>query len=58
MDRGARKMEPEGVLSLKEECHRQNVMFYFKQWGGTNKKKNGRILLGQTWDAMPEIGAK
>ncbi|GAB6172153.1 hypothetical protein JCM15765_16310 [Paradesulfitobacterium aromaticivorans] len=51
-------MEPEGVLSLKEECHRQNVMFYFKQWGGTNKKKNGRILLGQTWDAMPEIGAK
>lgn len=54
----ARKMEPEWVLSLKEECQRQDVMFYFKQWGGTNKKKAGRILLGQTWDEMPEIGAK
>lgn len=55
---GARKMDPEWAISLKDECQRQNVMFYFKQWGGTNKKKNGRILLGQTWDAMPEIGAK
>ena len=54
----ARKMEPEWVLNLKEECYSQNVMFYFKQWGGPNKKKTGRILLDKTWDEMPQIGAK
>jgi len=52
---GAREMKPEWIYSIKNECDRQNVLFYFKQWGGTNKKKAGRILLGQTWDAMPEI---
>jgi len=51
----AREMKPEWIYSIKNECDRQNVLFYFKQWGGTNKKKAGRILLGQTWDAMPEI---
>jgi protein gp37 len=29
------------------------VPFFFKQWGGTNKKKAGRILQGRTWDEMP-----
>lgn len=54
----ARKMNPEWVYAIKDECERQNVMFYFKQWGGKNKKKAGRILMGRTWDDMPEIGAK
>jgi len=54
----SRRMDSEWVLSIKNECDQQGVSFYFKQWGGINKKKNGRLLLGQTWDAMPEIGAK
>jgi Bacteriophage protein gp37 len=54
----ARRMDPDWVLSIKNECEQQDVIFYFKQWGGTNKKKNGRLLLDQTWDAMPEIKAK
>lgn len=52
---GAREMKTEWVFSIKNECDRQNTLFYFKQWGGINKKKAGRILLGQTWDAMPVI---
>jgi len=51
---GARVMNEEWVLDIKEECERQKVLFYFKQWGGVNKKKNGRMLLGTTWDARPE----
>jgi protein gp37 len=30
------------------------VPFFFKQWGGVNKKRAGRILEGRTWDEMPE----
>ena len=52
---GARPMKEEWVLSLKKQCEEQNVKFYFKQWGGINKKKAGRKLLGRTWDDMPEI---
>jgi protein gp37 len=51
----AREMKQEWVYSLKSQCERQKVLFYFKQWGGTNKKKAGRTLLGQTWDEMPEV---
>jgi protein gp37 len=51
----ARSMDIEWVLNIKEQCELQNTLFYFKQWGGTNKKKTGRELLGQTWDAMPVI---
>lgn len=52
---GARPMELEWVLNLKEQCHLQNVPFYFKQWGGVHKKKTGRTLLGRTWDDMPPV---
>jgi protein gp37 len=51
----ARQMKEEWVLNIKEECERQGVLFYFKQWGGINKKKTGRTLLGKTWDEMPRI---
>lgn len=34
-------------------CENDDVAFFFKQWGGTNKKKAGRVLDGQTWDTMP-----
>jgi protein gp37 len=51
---GARLMKEEWVIQIKEQCLEQNVPFFFKQWGGINKKKNGRILEGRTWDEMPE----
>lgn len=56
----ARPMEQQWVLNVKRQCELQGVLFFFKQWGGWGndgkkraKKKNGRLLLGQTWDAMP-----
>ncbi len=49
----ARKMEAEWVINIKDECLNQHVPFFFKQWGGTNKKKTGRLLEGRTWDEMP-----
>ena len=51
----ARFMDIDWVLNIKEQCEQQGTLFYFKQWGGTNKKKTGRELLGQTWDDMPEM---
>jgi hypothetical protein len=41
------------VLSLRDQCRRAGVPFFFKQWGGFNKKKAGRELDGRTYDAMP-----
>jgi len=53
----ARPMLEEWVINIKNQCEQQNVMFYFKQWGGTNKKKAGRKLLGKTWDSMPILNS-
>lgn len=53
--RRPRPMKLEWVLNIKEQCHAAGVAFFFKQWGGTNKKKNGRELEGQTWDEMPTL---
>ena len=50
---GARPMELEWVLQVKDRCERDGVAFFFKQWGGVNRKKTGRLLLGRTWDEMP-----
>ncbi len=50
---GARLMKKEWVLEIKKQCIDQNVPFFFKQWGGINKKKTGRMLEGRTWDEMP-----
>jgi len=52
---GARPVEEKWILNIKKQCERQNVLFYFKQWGGKNKKKSGRELLGKTWDSMPAM---
>ena len=52
---GAREMQHNWVESVYIACRRQSVPFFFKQWGGTNKKKAGRAFLGRTWDEMPEI---
>lgn len=41
------------VINIKNQCDECQVPFFFKQWGGFNKKKAGRLLFGKTWDAMP-----
>lgn len=50
---GARPMEAEWALSIRDECLMSGVPFFFKQWGGINKKATGRVLEGRTWDEMP-----
>jgi len=47
-------MNPDWVLDILDQCENAQVKFFFKQWGGTNKKKTGRVLLNKTWDEMPE----
>ena len=50
---GARPMDRTWVIDIRNQCHKAKVPFFFKQWGGTNKKKAGRILEGRIWDEMP-----
>jgi protein gp37 len=52
---GARPMREEWVLDIREQCRKAGVAFYFKQWGGVFKKRNGRLLEGRTWDEMPGV---
>jgi protein gp37 len=51
---GARRMEPEWVVDIRDQCVEAGVAFYFKQWGGVRKKAAGRVLQGRTWDEMPD----
>ncbi len=51
----ARVMRKEWVINIKNQCERANIPFFFKQWGGINKKKSGRLLEGRTWDDMPRL---
>ena len=53
--RKPRPMKKEWVIDLLHQCQQQEVAFFFKQWGGTNKKKAGRLLNGRTYDEMPNI---
>ena len=50
---GARPMKKEWVLSIKNQCELAGVAFYFKQWGGTFKNRNGRLLDGREYSEMP-----
>ncbi len=52
---GARPMSADWVRSIRDQCIRSDVPFHFKQWGGRNKRKTGRILDGRTWDEWPQI---
>ena len=49
----ARPMKEAWVRQIRDRCSRSDVPFFFKQWGGTNKKRTGRELDGRTWDALP-----
>jgi protein gp37 len=51
---GARPMRREWVVSIRRQCREQRVPFFFKQWGGVRKVKNGRLLDGRTYDEYPE----
>lgn len=50
---GARPIKKEWVIDIKNQTLAANVPFFFKQWGGVNKKQNGRNLEGKTWDETP-----
>jgi protein gp37 len=54
----ARPMREEWVLDIRRQCEAAGVPFFFKQWGGKNKKKAGRLLQGRTWDAMPSLSSE
>lgn len=50
---GARPMEEAWVTDIRDQCLEADVSFFFKQWGGVVKSRNGRSLEGRTWDQMP-----
>jgi protein gp37 len=50
---GARPMKEQWVTGIRDLCNASDVAFFFKQWGGVNKKRTGRLLEGKTWDALP-----
>jgi protein gp37 len=54
---GARSIRPEWVTSIRRQCQRSGTAFFFKQWGGVQKKRTGRILEGRTYDEMPQAVA-
>ena len=49
----ARPMKPQWPIDIRDQCLVADVSFFFKQWGGVNRGKNGRLLDGRTWDQMP-----
>lgn len=55
---GARVMQKEWVEEIRIRCSEENIPFFFKQWGGVNKKKAGRMLDGKYYDEMPELFSK
>jgi protein gp37 len=50
---GARPMAREWVLSIRDQCRKAKVPFFFKQWGGVRKSENGRELDGREYDGLP-----
>ncbi len=53
--RKPRPIEEEWVVDIRDQCQEQNVKFFFKQWGGKNKKKSGRLLQGKEYNDMPTV---
>ena len=52
---GARPMDRAWVTDIRDQCLAAEVPFFFKQWGGVNRKRAGRRLDGRTWDEMPHV---
>jgi protein gp37 len=55
---GARPMEEAWVADIRDQCLAAAVPFFFKQWGGMFRSRNGRRLDGRTWDEMPGLNRK
>ena len=49
----ARPVDAAWVIDIRDQCLAAGVAFFFKQWGGVDRRKTGRILEGRTWDDMP-----
>lgn len=54
----SRPVQKEWIEDIKEQCEKANVEFFFKQWGGKNKKANGRELNGKVYNGMPKVECK
>lgn len=54
----ARPMSPEWATNIRDQCISHGISFFFKQWGGVNKKKSGRVLDGKLWSEWPEKSAQ
>lgn len=52
---GARPLLEEWVVQIRDRCLEYRVPFFFKQWGGVQKSRAGRLLDGRTWDEMPNL---
>jgi len=52
---GARPMDADWVRTIRDQCRRARVSFFFKQWGGVRKHVAGRTLDRRTWDEMPRV---
>ncbi len=52
---GARLMLKDWAIDIRDQCIEADVPFFFKQWGGVNKKRTGRLLERRFWDQMPEV---
>jgi len=55
---GARPMKEQWAIDIRDQCRAADVPFFFKQWGGVHKKRNGRVLQGRTWDELPTFNAQ
>jgi protein gp37 len=51
----ARPVQPQWVFEIRRQCRAAGVAFFFKQWGGVNKKKAGRVLSGRIYNEMPKV---
>jgi hypothetical protein len=54
----ARPMDPAWVISIRDQCQANDVLFFFKQWGGAQKSKHSRLLDGRRYDDMPQRFAR
>ncbi|HEX3681578.1 MAG TPA: phage Gp37/Gp68 family protein [Bryobacteraceae bacterium] len=52
---GARPMQPEWVHGILAQCRSTAIPFFFKQWGGRQKRRSGRLLGGRTYDELPVV---
>jgi protein gp37 len=53
----ARPMKENWAIDIRDQCLHAHIPFFFKQWGGTRKKRTGRRLRGRLWDEMPDLAA-